>query len=177
MRYFKFYRALFVVLLATFTIFTLASWTIPMIPGFFQKFFAISDTIPSQRDKKIAELNEAITQLEKAVRELKHRDIASEVSRTIEGINLDIIHCNVEKAVVQVKSALKIKEIQPVKDELNNALSKISKGQIEEQVKMATMLIQPQLEKNLKEAQEELEKAKKELESVREHIRNKKMIS
>jgi len=146
-----------------------------MTSGVFSKFFYTFDTIPKKCNTRIVEINEAIAQLEKATETLKDRDIAKEVAKAIEGINLDEIHSNVEDAMIQAKSALEKVDVQKIKDEVSLALAKIDKEKIEEQVKIATANLQPQIQKSLEEAKKELEQAKQELESVKQKIRKEKI--
>lgn len=161
--------------MALVSVITLASWSMPMTPGMLSKFFDISDTVPQKCETRISELNEAIAQLEKATTSLKERNIAGEVAKAIENLNLDEIHSSVEEAVFQAKSALAKADAQKVKEELAQALAKIDKEKIEEQVKTATANLQPHLQRSLEEVKRELEQAKRELEAAKQKISKEKI--
>lgn len=172
---FRYTTTLSIFVIAVICVITLVSWSVPMTPGILTRFFNSTDTIPGKCTSPAADIDQAIADVQKAAEALKDRNIAEEVAKAIENIDLQDIHAHVEDAMLQAKTALAKVDVQKIKAEVSLALTKIDKEKIEEQVKIATANLQPQIQKSLEEAKKELEQAKQELEAMKQKLRKEKV--
>lgn len=165
-------KILFVAIIAVVPI-TLASWSMPLTSSMFTDFLYSSDTIPHEQNKRMEELNKALAELQKAKSGLLEKDVANEVALALKQINLQQIQSSVSDALMNANAALKNTDTKKIRIEIDAILTKIDMEKINEQVKIVTQNLQPQINESLEAAKKQIEQAELEIERARKKLRNK----
>ncbi|WP_346236801.1 hypothetical protein ABDK00_013840 [Niabella insulamsoli] len=169
----KMFQLSLVIILIMAGAFMLVSWTIPMGPGMMNRFFAASDTIPSDGNRKMIDLDEAYISLEKAKEKLKEHDIAKEVAEALQRIDLTEMQSDLEDALADANHSLQDMQNACEASKIKEALSAINAEKMNAEIKVATQNLKPQIEKALKKTQIEIEKAQSEIRELKRELRRK----
>jgi hypothetical protein len=177
--------------------FALISWGRQQKPGNSGKIQQVQDTIPEKKDRKIRDLDEAISELERV-------DINEHVEKALKEPSAALKQIDAEKMKLDVEKSLKEVDFDKIKMEVDKAMKEIDAAKIERQVKESIAKIDfekmkaefekvkeidlakvdaelakarkemekagPEIEKELKKARVEIEKAKAEMKEYKRFV-------
>lgn len=152
---------------------TLSSWNIPMTPGMLRKFFPVTDTVSPCDQKKMKLLEAAHVQLDQLKHKLQRRDIAAEVCKALQQVQLDEVQTEIDQALKDADQTLAQIDAAALQVQVRESLRKIDAQQISEQARIAAQRVQPLIEKALRETTLQIEKAQDEITRTQKELRTK----
>ena len=157
----------------------------------------VQDTIPQKKEKKIRDLDEALTELERV-------DINEHIEKAMKEVSAALKQLDAEKMRFDIEKSMKDVELNKIMLEVEKAMKEVDKAKIEQEVKESIAKIDfdkmkaelekvkeidlakvdaevakamkelekagPQIEKELKKAKVEIEKAKVELKEYKSFV-------
>ena len=148
--------------------FALISWGRQQNPGNPGKKQQVQDTIPERKDRKVRDLDEAISELERV-------DINEHVEKALKEVSAALKQIDAEKMKLDIEKSLKEVDFDKIKMEVDKAMKEVDAAKIEQQVKESIAKIdfekmKAELEKikqiDLAKVDAELAKARKEMEKA-----------
>ena len=161
-------KTILVVLFVGAIAFALISWGRQQKPGSPGKNQQVQDTIPEKKDRKIRDLDEAISELERV-------DINEHVEKALKEVSAALKQIDAEKMKLDIEKSLKEVDFDKIKMEVDKAMKEVDAAKIEQQVKESIAKIdfekmKAELEKikqiDLAKVDAELAKARKEMEKA-----------
>jgi len=165
-------KTLLAVLFAGALAFALISWGRQQKPANAGKNQQFHDTIPDKKDRKIRDLDEAISELDRI-------EINEQVEKALKEVGAALKQMDAEKMKLDIEKSLKEIDFDKIKMEVDKAMKEVDAAKIEQQVKESIAKIdfekmKAELEKvkeiDLAKVDAELAKARKEMEKSRPEI-------
>lgn len=143
------------------------------------------DTLPKKTEKKIADLDDALRELEnahleveKSVKNVDWKKMETEIQESMKKLEIDLA-----KMKVDLEKSLKEMDAVKIRADIDASLAKIDWNKIEkemgkvkeidfEKIKTDLARIQPEIEKSMKQAHESIEKARAELKEYKSFVDN-----
>ncbi len=148
--------------------FALISWGRQQKPGKNDKIVQVHDTLPEKKDRKIRDLDEAISELDRI-------DINEHVEKALKEVNAALKQLDAEKMKLDIEKSLREVDFDKIKMEVDKAMKEVDATKIEQQVKESIAKIDfEKMKAEIEKVKEidfsmvdaELAKARKEMEKV-----------
>jgi len=148
--------------------FALISWGRQQKPGSTGKNLQVQDTIPEKKDRKVRDLDDALSELDRV-------NINEQVEKALREVNAALKQLDTEKMKLDIEKSLKEVDFDKIKMEVDKAMKEVDAAKIERQVKESIANIdfekmKAELEKlkdiDLAKVDAELAKARKEMEKA-----------